>query len=204
VPTGTPDVPLDSRGKPLAGVALEGHLRRQAELDAATEAREDVRAMARMLCRLAARQLNMPSPDALAALAARDGADGQADALRALRCAGVNPEPQRQRWAEQAPVQRQASSRTGDLWADSPDHDPRVTQAIMAGQSGAAVQDIIRQVTEERRAAKEGAAETARSGVLWTTRDGEEVRESPSRATPLMPQRSVVRRDVAPLGEERV
>lgn len=188
--------------RPLTGVALEAHLRRQAELDAAASYAEDIAALARMVCRLAARSLGMPSPDAMAVLATRDGADGQADALRALRCAGVNPEPQRQRWAQEAPVQVQSSTVAGNLYESDPSHDPRVTAAIMAGQSGAAVQDLIRQVAEERQAAKEAAAETARSGVLWRTREGLEVRDGGA-ATPLRPQRSVVHRDVAPLGEER-
>ena len=107
MPTGTPNEPLDSNGRPLASAALRVHLMKQAELDAAAAAREDIEALARVVCRMAARGLMMPAPDALAVLGAQGGPGGREDALRCLRAAGYPPEPQAQRWAEERPLRQQ-------------------------------------------------------------------------------------------------
>jgi hypothetical protein len=200
MPSGTPSQPVDHRGKPLRGQALEGWRRKQAELAAAVEAREDIAALARMVCRLAARELGVPAPDALAVLGARDGASGQEDALRCLRASGINPEPQRQRWAEQAAVQAQHS--TGPGWDRDPDHHPEVIALLTSGAPMADVQEKIREAAG--RAAREREEQLARSrpGVLWETREGEPVLER-GHATPLRPQSSVIHRDVPELGAER-
>jgi hypothetical protein len=199
MPTGTPDVPLDSNGRPLKGVALEGHLRRQAELDAAEQAREDVAALARMVCRLAARELGMPAPDALSALGARVGSSGQEDALRCLRAAGHVPDVQAQRWAAEAPVQAQHS--TGRGYDGDPEHHPEVVALITTpGTPMSAVIAKIAEVAERQQAEREQAA-AADPGLLWVTREGIEVRES-RHPTPLRPQRSLVRQGVPELGSE--
>ncbi len=204
MPTGTPSEPADERGRPLFGAALEAHLRKQAELDAAAGYAEDIKAVARIVCRLAGRALRMPAPDALAALGAQAGNGGQADALRTLRAAGFDPEPRAQRWAEEAPLARQASSRAGNLW-DDPEHDPRVIQALREGQPLDEVADLVAQITAERRREREEAeaALPVPPDVLWTTREGRPVRES-RQATPFMAQHSIVRRDVPELGSEPV
>jgi len=200
MPTGHPEPPRGSNGKPLAGVALEVHLRRQAELDAAASYAEDIRAMARTLGLLAARTLGLPVPDALAALGSRDGADGQADALRVLRCSGHLPDAQVQRWDELAPVRAQAS--TGRGYDGDPEHHPEVVALITTpGTPMSAVLAKIAEVAERQQAEREKAAEARPRGVLWTTREGAEVRESPA-ATPLRPQRSLVRQAVPELGSE--
>jgi hypothetical protein len=99
----------------------------------------------------------------------------------------------------------QASSRPGNLYEGDPEHDPRVTAAVLAGEPMDAVADLIAQITAERRRERDEAAATAAlpPGVLWETRDGKQVRES-SQATPIMAHRSVVRKHVPPLGEEPV
>jgi hypothetical protein len=159
-----------------------------------------VAALARMVCRLAARHLGLPAPDALAALGARAGSSGQEDALRCLRAAGHLPEMQAQRWAAEAPVQTQHS--TGPGWDRDPEHHPEVTALLQAGASMADVSEKIREVAG--RVAREREEQLARSrpGVLWETREGEPVLDR-GHPTPLRPQHSVVHNDVPELGAER-
>jgi hypothetical protein len=210
MPTGELKEPLDSNGRPLKGRALEYHLRKQAELKAAAEAREDVGALARVVCRMAARGLMMPAPDALAVLGAQGGPGGREDALRCLRAADYPPEPQAQRWAEEAALRQQSSSTAGDLYAGDPAHDPRVTAALREGHSMAEVADVVAGVAAERRQAQDEALAAARAagqdpGVLWVTREGAVLRDGgTARGRPLVPQSSVVRRDVPELGSEPV
>ena len=210
MPTGELKEPLDSNGRPLKGRALEYHLRKQAEVQAAAQAREDIEALARVVCRMAARGLMMPAPDALAVLGAQGGPGGREDALRCLRAAGYPPEPQAQRWAEEAPLRQQSSSAAGDLYAGDPAHDPRVTAALRDGRSMAEVADLIAEVRAERRQAEQDTRAAAAAagqdpGVLWVTREGVVLRDGgTARGRPLVPQRSVVRRDVPELGSEPV
>jgi hypothetical protein len=201
MPTGVPEVPRGGDGRPLTGAALDVHLRRQAELAAAAAYAEDIKALARTVCRLAAGALRLPAPDALAAIGVQAGNGGREDALRVLRAAGLDPGPQRLRWAAEEPL-RQSSSVAGDLYAGDPAHDPRVTQAVRAGWPMAEVADLVAEITAERRRLKDEAAASAplAPGVLWETRDGRPVRES-RQATPLTPQHSIVRKSVPPLGE---
>ena len=208
MPTGTPNEPLDSNGRPLAGAALRVHLMKQAELDAAAAAREDIEALARVVCRMAARGLMMPAPDALAVLGAQGGPRGREDALRCLRAAGYPPEPQAQRWAEEAPLRQQSGTVAGSLYAEDPSHDPRVTEALLAGASMAEVSDLIAEVRAERQQAEQEARAAAQAaghdpGVLWVTREGAVLRDGGA-VTPLVRQRSVVRQSVEPLGSEPV
>ena len=202
MPSGVPEVPRGGDGRPLSGAALDVHLRRQAELAAAAGYAEDIRAMARTVCRMAAGALRMPAPDALAALGAQAGNGGREDSLRVLRAAGIDPDPQARRWAEEAPLLQQSSSRAGDLYAGDPEHDPRVTEAVLAGAPLDEVADLVAQITAERARLKDeaAAARPLPPDVLWETRDGRLVRESPQ-ARPLTEQRSIVRRSVPPLGE---
>ena len=210
MPTGTPNEPLDSNGRPLAGAALRVHLMKQAELDAAAAAREDIEALARVVCRMAARGLMMPAPDALAVLGAQGGPGGREDALRCLRAAGYPPEPQAQRWAKEAPLRQQSGTVAGDLYAGDPAHDSRVTAALRDGRSMAEVADLIAEVRAERRQAGEeqraaAAAAGQDPGVLWVTPEGEPLRDgAAAHGRPLVPQRSVVRKDVPELGSEPV
>ena len=204
----TPHGPLDTNGRPLAGAALRVHLMKQAELDAAAAAREDIEALARVVCRMAARGLMMPAPDALAVLGAQGGPGGREDALRCLRAAGYPPEPQAQRWAKEAPLRQQSGTVAGSLYAEDPSHDPRVTEALLAGASMAEVADLVAEVRAERQQAQQDARAAAAAaghdpGVLWVTREGGVVRDGGA-VTPLVPQRSVVRKDVPELGSEPV
>jgi len=209
MPTGELKEPLDSNGRPLKGRALEYHLRKQAEVQAAAQAREDIEALARVVCRMAARGLMMSAPDALAVLGAQGGPGGREDALRCLRAAGYPPEPQAQRWAEEAPLRRQSST-VADPYSNDPLHDPRVLAALGPGGSIAEARDIAAEVAAERRQARQEAlAAAAAAGhdprLLWVTPEGEPLRDgAAAHGRPLVPQRSIVRRDVPELGSEPV
>jgi hypothetical protein len=205
MPTGVPEVPRGADGRPLTGAALDVHLRRQSELAAAAAYAEDIKALARTACRLAAGALRLPAADALAAIGVQSGNGGREDSLRVLRAAGFSPDPVAQRWAEEAPLRRQSSSVAGDLYANDPAHDPRVTEAVRAGLSMAEVADITAEVAaEHRRVKQEAVAAAAAAGhdprVLWETREGKVLRDGGAE-TPLTPQRSIVRKSVPPLGE---
>jgi hypothetical protein len=76
MPTGIPSQPADESGRPLVGAAVESWRRAEAERRAAAEAREDIEALARVVCRMAAGALRMPAPDALAAIGAQAGIGG--------------------------------------------------------------------------------------------------------------------------------
>jgi hypothetical protein len=203
----------DRKGTMLAGPPLESRMARMAQLDALWQRAqgndaENVAALARTVCRIAASALRMPAPDALAVYGAQAGDGSRDDALLVLRAAGLDPDGMAQRWAEELPVQRQSSSRAGDIWADDPAHDERVIAALRDGRSMAEVADIAAEVAAQRRRAKEdqraAAAEAGRDpSVLWVTREGRAVRDD-GVTTPLVPQRSVVRRDVPELGSEPV
>jgi hypothetical protein len=198
------------KGAMMGGPPLDSRIARMAQLDALwdlaeSRAAENVAALARTVCRIAASALRRPAPDALAVYGAQGGADGREDALLVLRAAGYDPEPQAQRWAQELPVHRQASSRTGELYADDPMHDPRVIAALREGRSMAEVADIGAEVAAGRRRAKQEALDAAGQdpSVLWVTRAGKALRDGGA-ATPLMPQRSVVRCGVPELGSEPV
>ena len=203
----------DQNGKSLGGLPLETRIARMAVLDdlwgkAESKASENLAALARTVCRIAASMLRRPAPDALAVYGAQAGDGGRDDALLVLRAAGLDPDRMAQRWAEELPVQRQSSSRPGNIWADDPMHDPRVLAALGPGGSIAEAADIGAEVAGERRRAKEDQLAAARAAghdpdLLWTTREGKQVRDGGA-ATPLMPQRSVVRPGVPELGSEPV
>jgi hypothetical protein len=206
MPTGELKEPLDSNGRPLKGRALEYHLRKQAEVQAAAQAREDIEALARVVCRMAARGLMMPAPDALAVLGAQGGPGGREDALRCLRAAGYPPEPQAQRWAEEAPL-RQQSSTVADPYSNDPAYDDRVTAALREGRSTAEIADLIAQVAAERdRAQRDQLEQRAAAGQppghMWDLVGGGVLRDGTRPAAPV--QRSAVRRDVPELGSEPV
>ena len=206
MPTGELKEPLDSNGRPLKGRALEYHLRKQAEVQAAAQAREDIEALARVVCRMAARGLMIPAPDALAVLGAQGGPGGREDALRCLRAAGYPPEPQAQRWAEEAPLRRQSST-VADPYSNDPAYDDRVTAALREGRSTAEIADLIAQVAAERDRAQryqleQRAAAGQPPGHMWDLVGGGVLRDGTRPAAPV--QRSAVRRDVPELGSEPV
>jgi hypothetical protein len=203
----------DQNGKSLGGLPLETRIARMAVLDAlwrAAESKvsENLAALARMVCRIAASALRRPAPDALAVYGAQAGDGGRDDALLVLRAAGLDPDRMAQRWAEELPVQRQSSSRPGNIWADDPAHDPRVIAALREGRPMAEVADITAEVAAGQRREKQEQRDAAAAAghdpsVLWETRDGQVLRDDGA-VTPLVPQRSVVRRGVPELGSEPV
>lgn len=163
-------------GQPkLRGAAAESAAasaaRREAEYRRQSEAAEDARAVGRMLGYVAAFVTGLPVPDALAAVARSAGATGQSDALRVLAMAGYSATAQARAWQEQAPAQRQAPAHGGP-WGNSPDHDPRVVEAIRRGAPDAEVASLRASVAAEYRAA---ADRRQPSPELWATRDGQVV-----------------------------
>ena len=202
MPTGELKEPLDSNGRPLKGRALEYHLRKQAELRAAAEAREDIAAFARLYARDLARRTRLPVHAALASLGS------EPDALRVVRLVGADPGPVARTWAEERPLRQQSSTVAGDLYAGDPSRDPRVTEALLAGRPMAEVADLVAEVRAERQQAGQDARAAAAAaghdpGVLWVTREGAVLRDGGA-VRLLVPQRSVVRKDVPELGSEPV
>jgi hypothetical protein len=105
-------------------------------------------------------------------------------------------------------LRQQSGTVAGNLYAGDPSHDPRVTEALLAGASMAEVADLIGEVRAERQQVRQEARATAAAAghdpsVLWVTREGAVLRDGGA-VTPLMPQRSAVRRDVPELGSEPV
>ena len=105
-------------------------------------------------------------------------------------------------------MRQQSGTVAGNLYAGDPSHDPRVTEALLAGRPMAEVADLVAEVRAERQQAQQdaraaAAAAGADPGVLWVTREGEVVRDRGA-VTPLVPQRSLVRKDVPELGSEPV
>jgi hypothetical protein len=148
----------------------------------------------------------MPAPDALAVLGAQGGPGGREDALRCLRAAGYPPEPQAQRWAEEAPLRRQSST-VADPYSNDPAYDDRVTAALREGRSTAEIADLIAQVAAERdRAQRDQLEQRAAAGQppghMWDLVGGGVLRDGTRPAAPV--QRSAVRRDVPELGSEPV
>jgi hypothetical protein len=205
---------LSGNGRAMGGVPLETRIARMAQLDAfwdlaESNAAENVAALARTVCRITASALRRPAPDAQAVYGAQGGAQGREDVLLVLRAAGYDPDPVAQMWADQAPLQRQ-SSRAGNIFANDPEHDPRVIAALRKGRPMAEVADIAAEVAAERERVKQeerlaAVAAGHSPGVLWQTRTGAVVRDEGATSTrPLQPQRSLVRRDVPELGSETV
>ena len=83
-------------------------------------------------------------------------------------------------------------------------------EALLAGASMAEVADLIGEVRAERQQVRQEARATAAAAghdpsVLWVTREGAVLRDGgTARGRPLVPQSSVVRRDVPELGSEPV
>jgi len=189
----------DSRGTAMGGPPLESRMARMATLDrlwnqAESMSAENTAAVARTVARMAASKRDRPAPDALAVFNAPAGAQGRRDTLLVLRAAGYDPDPVAQRWADEAPLRRQSST-VADPYSNDPLHDPRVLAALGPGGSIAEARDI--------------AAEAAAAGhdprLLWVTPEGEPLRDgAAAHGRPLVPQRSIVRRDVPELGSEPV
>jgi hypothetical protein len=179
--------------KPDCGCPLcRGKVRTAERERAEAEQEATVRAVARALVRLAAAG-PLAGPDALRNLVGHD------DALRVLRMAGVNPAQAAQGWEEAAPVQRQASAQLNSGYAGDPDHDERVTRALLHGVSDAELAKIRAEVRAEY--AGRALERRRREDVYY----GRDVMPAPAgvsvseRGIPR--QRSVVHADVPPLGE---
>jgi hypothetical protein len=167
----------------------EAEARRQRE----AEQEATVRAVARALVRMAAAG-PLAGPDALRNLVGRD------DALRVLRMAGANPALAAQGWQEAAPVQRQASAQFNSGWSGDPDHDERVTRALLHGVSDAELAKVRAEVRAEYagRALERRRREDAYYGRdVMPAAAGVSVSE---RGIPR--QQSVTHNDVPPLGSE--
>lgn len=204
----------DSRGTAMGGPPLESRMARMATLDrlwnqAESMSAENTAAVARTVARMAASKRDRPAPDALAVFNAPAGAQGRRDTLLVLRAAGYDPDPVAQRWADEAPLRRQSST-VADPYSNDPLHDPRVLAALGPGGSIAEARDIAAEVAAERRQARQEAlAAAAAAGhdprLLWVTPEGEPLRDgAAAHGRPLVPQRSIVRRDVPELGSEPV
>lgn len=151
--------PPDCSCKVCKGVRT-AEVRRQAEAEQAAT----VRAVARALVQLMARG-SLSGPDALRSLVGHD------DSLRILRMAGMDADTVAGSWQADQPPSGPAEQKSS-LWASSPDHDPRVMQAILHG-TDAEVSAIRAAVAQEYK--QRAAEKTARqqSSVMWRTpRDG--------------------------------
>ena len=172
----------DHRGRPLAGKALDlARAKQIRELEQARAAAEKARAeaeQARAITR-AVRRRTARAVVAMAAAEARRTGQAVPDLLRArlgaedaehiLADAGVAAPPA----APRAPVQSAGQSATAGLWASSPDHDPRVVQALVRGAGDGELSTIRAEVAAEyaSRAAERQARQ--QSNVLWRTGRGE-------------------------------
>ena len=81
-------------------------------------------------------------------------------------------------YAREPYVMRQASTTSGDIWADDVEHSPQFMQAIMNGTP----------ISELRRKSADDAVMRARreqaSPVMWHTRDGKAVMDGSVTAAP--------------------
>jgi hypothetical protein len=113
---------------------------------------------------------------------------GRERTLRIAGYAGIDPAGMAAGWDDQErAVMRQASTRMGEDYSQDPAHDPRVTDAIMAGMPMAEISRIRQQVTakyrERARAAAEGRQPRAVAGpaagleATWRGLDGPSSRE---------------------------
>jgi hypothetical protein len=195
----------DVRGRPLHGAALANAQAAEERRQAEREALAAYQAVARGLVLAAARLTGLPGPDALRALFAPLGAEGAVSALTVLRVAGHDAGAQAAAWRAQRPA---SQSRTAAMWASSPDHDPRVMEAVARGATDAEISAVRAQVAAEY--ADRAAERQARSqrSVMWRTRSGEAVADGSGAMGVSLDdygaphQRSLVHRDVPELGSE--
>ena len=145
-------------------------------------------------------------PDAVIALARRHG--DPARAVRLLTAAGLDAAGITERWRADAPQQHSSSGGAGP-WAGSPDHDERVTRALVQGASDGELSKIREQVTAEYRQAAVQRAARRQSSAMWATRDGSVLRDGSGvvMGASLGPdgapaQRSVVHAEVPELGSD--
>jgi hypothetical protein len=139
--------------------------------------------------------MNAGGPAAVIAVARRHGDPGRA--VRLLTAAGLDTAGITDRYREDAPQQSSSSGGAGP-WAGSPDHDPRVTRALLRGASDAELSKIREQVTAEYRQTAAQRAARRQSAVMWRTPSGEAVRDG-SGAPPgvsLSPDGAPVQRSV--------
>ncbi len=111
-------------------------------------------------------------PDAVIALARQHG--DLPRARRLLAAAGLDADGIIGRWRAEAPQVRQFSS-GGDPWGASPDHDERVTTALLRGAGDGELARIRAEVAAEYWQAAAEKTVRRESSVMWRTRDGETV-----------------------------
>lgn len=130
--------PVDSRGRPLHGSALESARVAAERRSQAERYLGEFAAVARTLIAVCARLLGPPGPDALRAVV------GRADALALLRLAGLDTERIAGTWAESEPAVRQVSKASPGMGYDrDPLHHPAVVEAILRGATGAEINRLI-------------------------------------------------------------
>lgn len=188
---GREQVPKDHRGFPMKGAALQYYRERQADIQAAVEARQAVESVAAVVTVLASRLTGLPGPDAVRALMSAAGTNGLDHALAVTRAAGHSVPAQASQWRAEAPVQRQASATVGGGWESDPDHSPVVMEAIMRGASADELNRIRFAVAAEREAGRQ--RQERQSSVMWRTRSGDLLDDTGGEPRPF--QQSVVTRE---------
>jgi hypothetical protein len=187
---GRDELPRDHRGFPLQGAARDGFVQRQADINAAIEARQAVESLARTVMVLASKVTGLPGPDAVRAIMNTAGADGAGHGMAVVRCAGFDVPAQQAAWQAEAPVRRQASR--GVSWDTDPDHDPRVMAAITSGAGAEELSRVRSLVAAEQHAGRVQAQK--QSGVMWRLRDGSDYTDDTG-GQPAPFQRSTVIKD---------
>jgi hypothetical protein len=178
--------------------ARAGRATRELEREATATYRATAKAVVALCARLAGGELS--GPDILRRLVGED-------AELVLRAAGIDPAPVVARWHDSAPVRQSThQSRTAGMWAASPDHGPRVVQAIVRGAPDTELNAIRAGVMAEH---QERAAGRRQPALMWRTRSGELVTDgAPAVLGASMGpagapvQRSIVHTDVPEPGSE--
>ena len=145
-------------------------------------------------------------PDAVLSLARRHGDPGRA--VRLLTAAGLDAAGIAERYREDSPRQVSSSGGAGP-WAGSPDHDPRITRALLRGASDSELSQLRAEVTAEYRQDAAQRAARRQSSAMWACRDGSVLRDG-SGAPPGVSlgsagqpvQTSRVNESVPPLGSD--
>jgi hypothetical protein len=175
------------------------------------QAASKYRAAVRFVMGAMAMLTSQPASDAVASVASRlRGTPLDFSVAEVLDAAGVHAAGPADSWGAEAGRQASSQSAVKAMFAASPEHDPRVTQAILAGASDAEVSRLLAEVVQEygERQAERKARQVP--GVLWNTRSGPLMESGWAPVgVSLGPdgaprQRSVTHADVAPLGAEEV
>jgi hypothetical protein len=173
----------------LKGAARDAYLQRQADINAAMEARQAVESLARTVMVLASRMTGVPGPDAVRAIMNTAGVDGAGHGLAVVRAAGHSVPALAAAWRAEAPVQRQASR--GTSWESDPDHSPEVMEVIARGRSMEELARVRNAAAAAHQAARE--QQQKQSSVLWYDRHGNPVLDNGVPSAPV--QQSVTFRE---------